>query len=230
MNKEKQEKKILAELKKTVENGDFQKIYTLYRTLIKLRPNKLEYWIKIQNLILYGYPLQKFYEYDELLTGGIELAQEARKYVLYKEQAIFFIFEFNFIIELIRLDGFFYSRQYPDPIMFNLLDNAIEVNTECGEAYYQKGILYRSNNEYEKAEENFNLAKNLITNDSLLNDIALNYRLGNKLNKVIETYLELLNYTKDDTIKKTCYEQLIDSYNILGDVEKVSHYKTLLST
>lgn len=224
-----QEKKLLNQLQRDYQAGNFEEIIVEHKNLIKINPDNESYWNDFLVFLYFNYKDGDPYDWDEYIKDGILFSEQARDYLTSnKEISKYFLYEYKFIIELIRFDSS-YSEDYNDEKLIGLLNDAIAIYPLNTEAIHEKGNFYQINEEFDKAEIEYNKASELEENEVLINDRALNYELLGKNDKAVQEYLKLYNKTQEDFIQKMSLMAIIQIYEREANLDKVTYYKNLLN-
>lgn len=227
MNRKHAEKHFIEKIKEDRILKDVEAVTDSYCELIKLFPDNPDYIKELLEYLYFNYKYAQPLDWEEYLDKGIELAKNARNDITDKSESIFFLYEYKFIIELIRYDAS-YAEEFETEYMHTLLNEAIKSDPFNAEAYLEKGNLYEAEDEFEKAEKEFEKAEHIRSSDTALFNIANNNEVTGNIEKAIENYKKLGNNTKSDIVKKIAWESLIGIYKKTGERDKVDYYEDLL--
>ena len=224
-----QEKVLLDQLNKDREAGDFVKIWNDYKQLIQLIPQKTNYWIDTCYFIHTFYKYAENDKWDYYLNEGKSLAIKAQRFTTPKINSLFIVYEYKFVLELIRLDGKLYSSLYTSFDLHSILDKAININPKNDEAHYLKANLFISDMKFEKAELEFEKIYNT-ESPVVLFDIGTNYHQLKNDNKAVQIFLKIYENSDDSFFKEQSIKQLIEIYKEKNENKIVSHYTKILKT
>lgn len=220
--------KLLAIISDCDVKDDFQEIVDTYIQITNIQPEKKEYWEDLLNYIYFNYYYTDSYDWDDVLLQAITLSQNAREHIHSQvEQSLFYMFEYNFIVELIRFDIRF-SEDYGGDKLEELLDLAEESDPENGLAIHEKANLYQANGDFERASEVYERAIKLDENIVCIHDMALNYQLMGENEKARQKYWRLYENTDTSSIKKLALEKIIALCEVDNNYAKKKYYEELL--
>jgi tetratricopeptide (TPR) repeat protein len=218
----------LNEIKELIDNEEQD---LAFENLIELSKDKTYKYIYWKRYILFIYDNHAYFDISidvELLSLGIFTCRNIREKFVAKEQSFFYLYEYNFSIEYIKLKP--YEEKYNDIHLEELLDKAIATNPENPENYQIRGSFFNSSSKFDKADSDYKQAASLSTeiNVLLYLDKAMNNEMNKSYNEAIEDFQYILKNTHNDILEKICYESLIRIYEILNNKEQVKYFANLL--
>lgn len=220
------EKSLVRELNKSENLDDSIRIY---ETLLFKYPDKINYWDEYIQYILSTYEQMEVDTWVDILEKALSATRQAAK--LFPSHSRFYVYECKIMIELIKVSPFPYTATFPDNILLEILDKAYSINNNNVDIYLLRGNIFASNNERDKAEENYQKVLDLNNKRydfMFLLDKAINNELSNNYKQAIKDYQLIIDNEKDDSLLSIVYGRLIGIYEKEDNTAEANYYKSLM--
>ena len=229
----KDEKTLLNEVEKyrLSDESDPKFLLECYRQLVNTKPYNSTYWSNYIEFIFKYYESFDIEQCDKLLEKAVRACQLARKNLETDKHALFYLYEYKLMIELIRFEPS-YTEKYTEAKLEKTISQAVILAPYNIEAHHERGNFFSAIGEMDKANEEYKISTELRGKENfdllLYTNKASNNEQNENYKEAISDYEMILQNINNKYLIFMTYQALLRIYKKLDNKEKVKYYKDLI--